>query len=135
MSGASESPVCVAIVLCNECIEDKRTNNKTLINLFNAINVPSVPSIHQRMVIMASITNASTSLPLHLLIRTPSGAEVAKINVDLHASHPLSVYDLVFEINGVVLPEIGTYNIDLLHGTAYLGGRRFEVLPPQAPSA
>lgn len=131
MSGAPENPVCVGIVLCNECIEDKRTNNKTLINLFNAINVPSVPATHGRLCIMASITNASTVLPMHLLIKAPSGDEVARINFDFPAGHPLTVYDMVFEINGLVLPELGTYNIDLLHGATYLGGRRFDVLRAQ----
>ncbi|MDR3690837.1 MAG: hypothetical protein P4L46_15775 [Fimbriimonas sp.] len=135
MSGAPEVPVCVAIVICNECIEDKRTNNKTLINLFNAINVPSVPSVHQKLVVLASVTNASATIPLQLLVRAPSGGEEARINVDLHAADPLAVYDMVFEINGLVLNQIGPHHIDLLSGTAYLGGRRFDVLLHRPTSA
>jgi hypothetical protein len=132
MSSAAESPVCVAIVLCNECIEDKRTNNKTLINLFNAINVTHVPAVHNRLVVLASITNAASVLPMYLVVRSPSGAEVARINFDFQAADPLTVYDMVFEINGITLPEFGTYSIDLLNGASYLGGRRFDVIKAQA---
>jgi hypothetical protein len=128
MSGAPEAPVCVAIVLCNDCIEDKRTNNKTLIGLFNAITAQSMPVMHSRMVVMASITNASKTLAMVLSIRSPSGEESAHIEAPFPATDPLAAYDIVFELNGVVLTEPGTYNVDLLCDGAYLGGRRFDVI-------
>jgi len=128
MSGAFEAPVCVAIVLCNECIEDKRTNNKSLIGLFNAIHVPSVPIIHPRMVVLASITNAAQTLDMRLIIRSPSGHEVASIGAPFPTFDPLAAYDIVFELNGVVIQEPGTYNVDLMCDGSYLGGRRFDVV-------
>ncbi len=128
MSGAIEVPVCVAIVLCNECIEDKRTNNKSLIGLFNAINVPQIPVVHGRLVVMASITNASKTLDLRLSIRAPSGDEVAHIEAPFPTADPLMAYDIVFELNGLVVPETGTYNVDLMCDSSYLGGRRFDVV-------
>ena len=127
MSGAPEAPVCLAIVLCNDCIEDKRTNNKTLIGLFNAITVQAVPVMHSRMVIMASITNASKTLSMILSIRSPSGEQVARIEAPFPALDPLAAYDIVFEMNGVLIKEPGTYHVDLMCDGSYLGGRRFDV--------
>jgi hypothetical protein len=132
MSGASEVPVCIAIVLCNDFIEDKRTNNKTLIGLFNAIHVQQIPATHSRMVVMTSITNASSAFPISLIIRAPSGAELARINAEIPASHPLATNDIVFEINGLVVNEYGTHNIDILNGSSYMGGRRFDVISAQS---
>ena len=132
MIGAVESPVCVSIVLCNECIEDKRTNNKSLIGLFNAIHVQAVPAVHPRMVVMATLTNASTLLNLSLIIRSPSGADVCELSAPFPASHPLATYDIVFEFNGVLIEEPGTYNVDLLCNGSYLGGRRFDVVAGNA---
>jgi len=128
MAGAFEAPVCVAIVLCNDCIEDKRTNNKSLIGLFNAIHVQTVPALHPRMVVLASITNSSTSLSMRLIIRSPSGQEVAQIDAQFPALDPLATYDIVFEFNGVLIQEPGTYHVDLICDGSYLGGRRFDVV-------
>lgn len=132
MSGAVEVPVCVAIVLCNEWIEDKRTNNKSLIGLFSAITVPSVPAMHSRMVVLASITNSTKTLSMQLSIRGPSGAEVAHFDAPLPALDPLAAYDMIFELNGLVIPELGTYHVDLMCNGSYLGGRRFDVIPTPA---
>jgi len=132
MSNAFEAPLCVSMVLCNECIEDKRTNNKSLIGLFNAIHVQTMPALHPRMVVMATITNASTTLMLKTIIRTPSGSEVAELGAPFPAAHPLATYDIVFEFNGVLLEEAGTYHVDLLCDGSYLGGRRFDVLTNEA---
>jgi hypothetical protein len=134
MSNAFEAPVCVSLVLCNECIEDKRTNNKSLIGLFNAITVQSVPALHPRMVVLATITNASTTFTLSLVIRGPSGAEVSSLSAPFPAMHPLATYDIVFEFNGVTLEETGTYNADLLCDGSYLNGRRFDVMIPEIPN-
>ena len=135
MSNAFEAPVCVSLVLCNECIEDKRTNNKSLIGLFNAVNVQSIPAVHPRMVVLATITNASTTFTLSLIIRAPSGAEVATLSAPFPAMHPLATYDIVFEFNGVNLEETGTYHADLLCDGSYLGGRRFDVVTPEIPES
>jgi hypothetical protein len=128
MSSAPEAPVCIAIVLCNECIEDKRTNNKTLIGLFNAITVQTIPAMHPRMVVMASITNSSKTLSMVLIIRSPSGDEAAHIEAPFPALDPLAAYDIVFELNGVLVKEPGTYHVDLMCDGSYLGGRRFDVI-------
>lgn len=127
MSGASETPVCVAIVLCNDCIEDKRTNNKTLIGLFNAITVQTTPALHPRMVVLVSITNASKNLTMLLSIRSPSGEESTRVEAHFPASDPLAAYDIVFELNGVMINEPGTHHVDVLCDGVYLGGRRFDV--------
>ena len=54
-----EKPTCIAIIICNEVIEDKRTNNKTLVSLFNGISTPSLPAAHPRLFVMASFTSGS----------------------------------------------------------------------------
>lgn len=128
MSGASESPVCVALVLCNDCIEDKRSSNKSLINLFNGIYVQGVPAVHSKMVVLATITNASNAMDLKLILRKPSGGQVSEMNAPFPSAHPLATYDIVFELNGMLLEELGTYSVDLLCNGSYLAGRRFDVM-------
>jgi hypothetical protein len=86
------------------------------------------------MVVLATITNASTTFTLSLVIRGPSGAEVSSLSAPFPAMHPLATYDIVFEFNGVTLEETGTYNADLLCDGSYLNGRRFDVMIPEIPN-
>jgi hypothetical protein len=125
---SNEAPVCVAVVICNEVIEDKRSNNKSLIGIFNAINAPQLPVTHPKMNVMASITNATGDLSLSLVVRAPSGKEVIKLDGTIPVTDPLMVVDVVFEINGLPIEELGTYMADILSGQTYLGGRRFQVI-------
>jgi hypothetical protein len=124
----NNEPVCVAVILCNDVIEDKRTSNKSLIGIFNAIAAPQLPVTHPRMNVMASITNASGELPVTLVIRAPSGRDVMRVEGSVPMQDPLAVMDVVFELNGVPIEELGTYMVDILSGAHYLGGRRFQVI-------
>ena len=124
----NEAPVCVAVILCNDVIEDKRTSNKSLIGIFNAIAAPQLPVTHPKMNVLASITNAIGEIPITLVIRTPSGRDVMKVEGSVPIQDPLSVMDVVFELNGIPIEELGTYMVDILSGNHYLGGRRFQVI-------
>src|SRR5919198_1052031 len=95
-----ESPSCVAIVICNEVIEDKWTNNKTLVGLFNSIAAPGLPAHHHRMFIMVSLTDGRGEWPVLLAI----------------------------EGRGLPLPEAGEYHVGLFCGGRPLASRRFTVV-------
>ncbi|CAN5483957.1 hypothetical protein BH11ARM1_BH11ARM1_15720 [soil metagenome] len=123
-----DSPVCVAVVICNEVIEDKRTNNKSLIGIFNAVSAPQLPVTHPKMNVMASITNVTGELAVTLIVRAPSGREIMKVDGSIPSSDPLAVIDVLFELLGVPIEELGTYMVDILSGQSYLGGRRFQVI-------
>ncbi len=132
MSGAQEVPICMAIVLCNDTIEDKRTNNRTLLNLFNVLTVPGLPSLNNRFCVLISVTNSSGITPYTVRVHSPSEQEIARFHVDLKSESPLATYDIVFEFSGMLIHEVGTHRIEVLSGVNYLGSRRFEVaLPPQ----
>jgi hypothetical protein len=104
-----EQPKCVAIVLCNEVIEDKRTNNKTLVSLFNTTVVDQLPSFQPRMFIMASLTNGLGHWPLTVRIINPSNVEVLRINGEVAFDDPLVVLDVVMEVRMLPLDEAGVY--------------------------
>lgn len=122
-----DTPKCVALLLCNEVIEDKRTNNKTVVSIFNSIAAPAVPTLHDRMFIMASLTGQKGKWRLTLRIAAPSGTEVVKVEGDLEISVADEVSDIVLELRQVPLNEEGTYYIDLLLGESLISGRRFIV--------
>ena len=125
---SSDRPVCVAIVICNEIIEDKRTSNKTLVSLFNSIGVPALPATHPRLFLMASLTNLREETAVSFSLKSPSGKELLRINGAANSGDdPLSVIDLVVEVLGLVLGEEGVHFVDVLAGDMLLGSRRFTV--------
>ncbi|MCS6861187.1 MAG: hypothetical protein NZT92_12795 [Abditibacteriales bacterium] len=123
-----EKPICVAIVICNEIIEDKTTNNKTLVSLFSAIQVSSLPTQHPRMFIMASFTSGHGKFPISFRITSPSGQELMRIDGEADFVDPLATYDFVVEVRSLVLHEEGVHTVDVLVGGEPLAGRRFNVV-------
>ena len=125
---SSDQPVCVAIVICNEIIEDKRTSNKTLVSLFNSVGVPALPAMHPRLFLMASLTNLRENLPVTFSVKSPSGQEILRVNGEAGSGgDPLTVVDLVVEVLGLPIGEEGVHFVDVLTGDVLLGSRRFTV--------
>jgi hypothetical protein len=124
----SECPVCVAMVICNEIIEDKWTNNKSLIGLFSSIAAPGLPAQHSRMFIMVSLTDGRGEWPTILRIESPAGDELFKAEGSIHFDDPLAVHDVVIEVRGLPLPEAGEYHVGLVCGNRPLASRRFTVV-------
>ena len=125
---SSDRPICVAIIICNEIIEDKRTSNNTLVSLFNSVGVPALPTTHPRLFLMASLTNLREELPVSFSIKSPSSREILRVNgAASSGGDPLAVVDLVVEVLGLSLGEEGVHFVDVLAGDALLGSRRFSV--------
>lgn len=131
-SYGAECPTCVAMVICNEIIEDKWTNNKSLIGLFSSIAAPGLPAQHSRMFIMVSLTDGRGDWPCLLRIESPTGEELFKAEGSIQFDDPLAVHDLVMEVRGLPLPEAGEYHVGLICGGRPLGSRRFTVVQETA---
>lgn len=124
----SNQPVCIAVILCNEVIEDKRTSNKTLVGLFNAVGVSALPATHPRLFLFASLTDIHADASVSFSVRAPSGREALRIDgVAGSGGDPLAVIDLVVEVLGLTLAEEGVHFVDVLSGDTLLSTRRFTV--------
>ena len=120
-----DGPVCVAVILCGDVIEDKRTNNKSLINAFNTITTTQLPSIQSRLVVLISVTNAIGDRVFQATLRDPNGDTVLSLDLPLVSSDPLATHDLVLELINVPLNLPGVYSIDVASDHRHLGSRRF----------
>jgi len=123
-----ERPACVAMVICNEIIEDKWTNNKSLIGLFSSIAAQGVPAHHPRMFIMVSLTDGRGQWPTIVRIEGPSGQDLFKAEGTIQFDDPLAVHDLIIEVRGLPLPEAGEYHVGLVCAGRPLASRRFTVV-------
>lgn len=133
LAPGNEAPICLAINICNEVIVDARTNNKSLISCFNGIVSQSLPAMHPRMFIMASLTNVFANSEILISARDPNYAEIMQFRAQIAASDPLAVHDLIVEVHNLQLPLAGTYFVDVIYNEKLLAERRFivQIMSPQ----
>ena len=122
-----EKPRCIAIVICNEIIEDKRTNSKTLVSLFNQIYVHALPATHPRMFIFGSFSEGRGEWPIGFRISDPEDKEIMKVEGQAKFIDPLGVLDIVFEVRGLPIKRDGAHFVDVVIGGKQEVGRRFNV--------
>jgi len=127
-----DGPVCVSTLICNEVIEDKRSGNKTVVGIFNAVGAAQLPATHPRMTIMVSVTNVDRELPVHLVIRGPEGKELLSAEAVVPSRSPGDVVDLLFEVNNTTFTEYGDHTVEVRSNTGPIGARRFQVIPHRA---
>ncbi|MHC4779911.1 MAG: DUF6941 family protein [Planctomycetota bacterium] len=123
-------PSCLAIVLCDYVIEDKATNNKSLIGLFNRVNASAFPCQHPRMVIFISLTDGRGETTLEVFLeRAEDRAEVFKAEGKVDFKDPNHVIDIVFDLRGVTFKGAGTHFVGIrtVEGRL-LGERKFQVI-------
>jgi hypothetical protein len=129
-----ERPLCVALIVCDDVIEDKRTGNKTLVGLFSNIHAPQLPALHPRMFVMASLTSGRGEWPFTLRILAPSGRELMRMRESVKFLDPLAVHDVVVELRNLPIEETGVHFVDLLIGSTAVANRRFTVMVSSSTS-
>jgi hypothetical protein len=120
-----DGPICVAVILCRDMIEDRRTNNRSLINVFNTITTNQLPSVQNRMVALISVTNALGDREFNITMRDPNGDTVLTVALPLSSEDPLATHDLALELMNVPLNLPGAYSVDVASDHRHLGSRRF----------
>lgn len=135
--GVRERPMCVALVICDDVLEDRRTGNKSLIGLFNNIATVNLPAVHPRMFLVASLTSGRGAWPFSFRVAAPSGREILRMQDTVEFTNPLAVHDLVVEVRSLPIEEEGVYFVDLLVGETPMANRRFtvQIAPEGAPPA
>ena len=125
---AGQKPLCVAIIICNEVIEDKRTNNKTLVSIFSRIGTQKVPCIHPRMFVMASLTDGHGNVPLVFrIVHLATETSIFELSGEAIFTSPMDVADVVLEFRNLTFERDGAYAVEVLAVGELLGMRRFNV--------
>jgi len=123
------APTLVSLLICDQVIDDRLTNKKSAIGLFNTITTHSIPARLPQVTIMATLTEVRGRTPLELrLVRDSDNEVVMQTSGYVDSPDPLAIVDLVFGLQGIKLPEAGQYAFELLSGGALLGRRRFQLL-------
>jgi len=127
-------PSLVSLLLCDQIIDDKLSNKKSAIGLFNMIVVPQVPTAIHQLAIMASLTEITGRVELELrLMRDDDNQVLFSSKGHVEAPDPLAVVDLVFAMQGLRIPAAGQYAFEILCRGEILGRRRFRMIVRELP--
>jgi hypothetical protein len=133
-SRSAAAPTLVSLLICDQVIDDKLTNKKSAIGIFNTIIVPGVPATINQVAILASLTEIAGRTELELrFVRDTDNAIIFSGKGAVEAPTPLAVVDLVFAMHGVRVPEAGQYAFEIVASGEILGRRRFMVLVRNQP--
>jgi len=122
------APTLVSLLICDQVIDDRLSNKKSAIGLFNTVLVPSLPTRIQQMAVMATLTEITGRTPLQLrLMRDEDNSVLMQTRGHVDAPDPLAMVDLVFAMQGVPVANAGQYAFELLSEGELLGRRRFQV--------
>ncbi len=125
-------PTVVSLLVCDQVIDDKLSNKKSAIGIFNMILVGKLPATIHQMAILASVTEIAGRVELELrLVRDSDNAILFGGKGAVEAPDPLAVVDLLFAMQGLNIPEAGQYAFELLSNGEILGRRRFQVFQRQ----
>ena len=127
-------PTLVSLLICDQVIDDKITNKKSAIGLFNTVLVPKLPAAIHQLVVLATLTEIETHVDLELrLVRDADNEVLIRTHGPVEAPTPLATVDLVLAMQGIRIPSAGQYGFELLCAGEVLGRRRFQVLqrPPR----
>jgi len=132
------SPMGLAIVICDQIIEDKLTHKKSLIGIFNQIATPTFPCRHPRMAVFVSLTEGRGAYAVRLrMVHEESGTGIGEVTGQIQFADVHTVAELNFELLNVTFPQPGLYSIEFYCDDSLVLERRFQVLlvkPPGSPS-
>lgn len=137
---ARSTPTLVSLLICDQLIDDRFTNKKSAIGMFNTIISPTMPTAIQQLTVLASLTELSGQTPVELrLVRDADNGLIFRGNGRVDAPNPLAVVDLVFTLQGIQLPTPGQYAMEIWTSDDLLGRRRFQLFyrphtPPHRPN-
>ena len=129
-------PTLVSLLVCDQVIDDKITNKKSAIGLFNAILVPKVPAMIHQLAVLASVTEIEKRVDIEVrLVRDADNEVVLRTHGPIEAPSPLATVDLVFNMQGIRVMTAGQYAFEVLCADDLLGRRRFQVIERPLPHA
>lgn len=135
------SPTGLAILICDQIIEDKVTNKKSIIGIFNNINGSNFPCRHPQMAVFVSLTDGQGGYNAELRIANEETTQtIGELSGQIQFPDRHHVVELNFNLVGLVFPQPGLYSIEFYCDDALILERRFHVTqakpttpPPKGP--
>ena len=124
-------PILLNMSICDIVLRDQKTNNVSLINLFNQIVCGHLPFKHHRMHVYVALTEGLGNYLGELRLKhTSTDHAVLSVKGEIKMIDPLSVTEMDFELRNISFELAGKYHVELLLNGGIAGSRSFFVQQP-----
>jgi hypothetical protein len=110
------------LLLCDHALT-AQDGKISAIGIFGQINVARLPAVHPRLFIVAILDAEPGAHDLTLQVVSPSGVGLLERQPQLHMEVPpgTATANIVADLNGVEVREIGRHEVQLREGDRLLG--------------
>jgi len=118
------------MLICDKVINEAGTNKKSLIGIFESINVAKFPCVHQFLSVYIKLTDANGIYDFCLeLYDLENGAVIGRTEMPGKADikDPLTTHELVFNLNNLNFTHPGKYEFRLFANEEIFGQKTFLV--------
>jgi hypothetical protein len=139
MDAQTEQPMAQALVICDQIIEEARTQKKSLIGIFNNVYASTFPVQHPKMCVYASLTNGRGRVKIELRgVRVgdegSDDKQILSVSGTIEFPDPNQVVEMVFNLNGVPFERPGLHTFELHCEGNLLLEKRFSVAELKQPN-
>jgi hypothetical protein len=121
-------PVAVGLLLCEQVIIEKGTENVTLVNCFRERRVKQFPSEPLSFVTYAILTNGLGDIALTIAIQgLEDFKDVQRFTKVCRFGDPFGEFRCTVDFRNIVFPVGGAYQVVLLADNEFVAHRRFTV--------
>jgi hypothetical protein len=129
MADESRPRIALTTLLLSDYALTAQDGKISAIGLFSQINIARLPAVHGRLFIVAVLEADAGVYELQLQVLAPSGESVLDQSPRLKISVPpnATTANVVANLNGMKLSELGRHRIELRNGDQLLGSTPFNV--------
>ena len=126
-------PLSLAMMICDTVVDDRRTNKKSLIGLFNNITSSKIPCVHPRFNVFICLTEGNGDYGAKLrCLKVGDEREVFSMEGPIRFLNPRQILEFNFEILGMTFPSYGDYRFEFLCENQPVVARKFKVSRPKS---
>lgn len=136
-------PDVLALIVCDQIINDRMTGKHSLIGMFSRVHARAFPVAHPQICVFASLTDGHGKVDLTIRIVDANEARPPLVEGKgrVEFSDPRAVAHLALQFHGLTFPEPGPYRVQLYSGGELLREARLDLVqvrlrpkePPQPP--
>ncbi len=105
-----EMPMGLALLVCDTIIQDKQTNKRTLVGLFDRLFTAKLPCVHPNLSIFVSLTSGHGNYDCEVACRHQANEEIVfSVKGKVQFQNPMQVAELVFNVQGVTFRNEGEH--------------------------
>lgn len=126
-------PALVAALVCDVAVADPSTGKKTLVGIFDRVNVGKFPTTRPMSLYM-KVTDAEGYYETEArYVQVSSGKVLAEAKGEMHSNNRLTSLDLHIQFPPLPIPEAGRYEFQVWANSMFLGATFIDAVPRPQP--